>query len=162
MKTNKFGIVSSIISILAIICTFAFDFIKVTPFTHPLLQTKIGANVTAWNTFAGGDEVVARGIQEGSSTGIIILIAVILLAVNIIIQFLKPGKIAAMVNNSVSIATTAIYLLVGILVCSSEKLNTPIPQIPQLSFNPEMTPYAYITIAFCAAMFFVPKMVSKK
>lgn len=153
MKTNKFGIVSSVISILVLICTFAFDFIKVTPFIHPLLQAMVGENVTAWNTFSGGDKIVAKGIQDGSSAGIFILIAVILLVVNIIVQFIKQGKLAIMVNNIVSIATAAIYLIVGLLVCASEKL---------VPFKPEMTLFAYIIIALCISMLFVPRMLAKK
>ena len=152
MKTNKFGIVSAAISAFALICTFVLDFLKVTPFSHPLLG-KMGANVTAWNTYSGGDEVVAKGIQEGSSAGTFVIIAVILLVANIAIQLFKQGKIAVLVNTVVSIATAAIFLIVGIQLVGSEKLEL---------FKPEMAFGAYLIIALCVAMLFVPKMVSKK
>lgn len=152
MKTNKFGIVSAVISVLALMCTFVLDFVKVTPITYPLLG-KMGENVTAWNTYSGGDEVVAKGIQEGSSAGTFVIIAVILLVANIAIQLFKSGKIAALVNIVVSIATAAIFLIVGIQLVGSEKLEL---------FKPEMAFGAYLIIALCVAMLFVPKMVSKK
>ncbi len=152
MKTNKFGIVSAAISALALLCTFVLDFVKVTPIVHPLAG-KMGENVTAWNTFSGGDEVVAKGIQEGSNAGTFIIIAVILLVVNIAIQLFKQGKIAALANAVISIATAAIFLIVGIQVAGSEKLEM---------FKPEMALGAYLIIALCVAMLFVPKMISKK
>ena len=152
MKTNKFGIVSAAISALALLCTFVLDFVKVTPIVHPLAG-KMGENVTAWNTFSGGDEVVAKGIQEGSNAGTFIIIAVIMLVVNIAIQLFKQGKIAALANAVISIATAAIFLIVGIQVAGSEKLEM---------FKPEMALGAYLIIALCVAMLFVPKMISKK
>ena len=152
MKTNKFGIVSAAISALALLCTFVLDFVKVTPIVHPLAG-KMGENVTAWNTFSGGDEVVAKGIQEGSNAGTFIIIAVILLVVNIAIQLFKQGKIAALANAVISIATAAIFLIVGIQVAGSEKLEM---------FKPEMALGAYLIIALCVAMLFVPNMISKK
>lgn len=152
MKTNKFGIVSAAISALVLLCTFVLDFVKVTPIVHPLAG-KMGENVTAWNTFSGGDEVVAKGIQEGSNAGTFIIIAVILLVVNIAIQLFKQGKIAALANAVISIATAAIFLIVGIQVAGSEKLEM---------FKPEMALGAYLIIALCVAMLFVPKMISKK
>lgn len=164
MKTSKFGIISVAMSLLVLICTFVLDFIKVTPFVHPQIGIEIGENVTAWNTFSGGDEVVAKGIQEGSSAGTFIIIAMILLTINIAIQLFKSGKIARLANAVVSIATAVIFLVVAILICGSDKLNNPVPQAPQLelSFNPSMTFGTYLIVALCAAMFFVPKMLSKK
>ena len=152
MKTNKFGIVSAAISALALICTFVLDFLKVTPVSHPLLG-KMGANVTAWQTFTGGDEVVAKGIQDNSSAGTFVIIAVVLLVANIVIQLFKSGKIAALVNTVVSIATAAIFFIVGRELVGSDKLEI---------FKPEMAFGAYFIIALCLAMLFVPKMVSKK
>lgn len=152
MKTNKFGIVSAAISLLALICTFVMDFLKVTPFVHPLAG-KMGENVTAWNTFTGGDQVVAKGIQEGSSAGTFIIIAVILLVVNIAIQLFKSGKIAALANAVISIATAAIFLIVGIQLVGSDKLEI---------FKPEMTLGAYFIIILCASLLVLPKLASKK
>lgn len=152
MKTNKFGIVSAAISALALLCTFVLDFVKVTPIVHPQAG-KMGENVTAWNTFSGGDEVVAKGIQEGSNAGTFIIIAVILLVVNIAIQLFKQGKIAALANAVISIATAAIFLIVGIQVAGSEKLEM---------FKPEIALGTYLIIALCVAMLFVPKMLDKK
>lgn len=146
MKTNKFGIVSSVISILVLICTFAFDFIKFT-----MGSKSIG--ITAWNTNSGGDEIFAKGIQNETSAGTLILLVVILLVVNIIVQFIKSGKLAVWVNSIVSIVAAAIYLIVGLLICAAKQFALA---------KPEMTLFAYIIITLCISMLFVPRMLAKK
>ena len=142
MKLTKFGIVSSALSLLVVICTFAFNFVNL---------SAIDKGVSAWNLFSGGD-AVAETIRDNSSGGFLILVAVLLLVANIAVQ-LKVPAFAKLANTVTSIACVVIYAFAAIKLLGSDKLESA---KPGLAFG------AYLILAASAAMFFVPKMVSKK
>ena len=142
MKLTKFGIVSSALSLLVVICTFAFNFVNL---------SVIDKGVSAWNLFSGGD-ALAESIREDASGGFLILVAVLLLVANIAVQFMVPAM-AKKVNTIASIACVAIYAIAAVMLLGNEKLE---------AYEPGLAFGAYLIIIASVAMIFVPKMLDKK
>ena len=117
MKENKtFNIVSAGTSLLVLILVFAMNFVKASA-----LGVDSGEGLTAWNLFAG------KNGGEGIGIGFLVLVAVILLAVNIVLQFVQVDAVTefakkyskkpvnVFVNNITAIACAAIFIIVGLM-----------------------------------------------
>ena len=113
MKENKtFNIVSAGTSLLVLILVFAMNFVEI---------GNTDKGLTAWNLFSGKDGSGGIGI------GFLVLLAVILLIVNIILQFVQIDAVTefakkysqkpvnVLVNNITAIACAGIFLIVGFM-----------------------------------------------
>jgi uncharacterized paraquat-inducible protein A len=164
MKT--FNLASAGISALLLILIFAVGFIEVS-----VLGFKQSA--TAWELFTGKDG------GEGLDIAILVLVAVIVLAVNIILQFIEVSPVTEwakkfskqpaniFVNNITAIVCAALLLIVGLVtpgtmkdIVAEKDGEIGMEGLENL-LNIEMAAGAWIMVILAGSMLFLPKFIGE-